>query len=161
MAAEALASEGHRPCPRGFIRAASGVTVASSSPQARSTLSVRNNKARSLAALALFRRWPMSQPADDYGFAASTAFFAKSPCLALAQGSKVRPSSLRDEDVNVPTCRSAISCGSKTFIITADEANTYDLVNNNAVLMPADIAAHFGSCIKNDRPRDHHPSDRV
>ena len=35
----------------------------------------------------------------------------------------------------------------KTFIITADEANTYDLVNNNAVLMPADIAAHFGEVL--------------
>ena len=51
---------------------------------------------------------------------------------------------VRDEDVNAYLSFRNIP---KTFIITADEANTYDLVNNNAVLMPADIAAHFGEVL--------------
>ncbi len=35
----------------------------------------------------------------------------------------------------------------KTFIITPAEANTYDIVNNGALLMPADVAAHFGEVL--------------
>ena len=35
----------------------------------------------------------------------------------------------------------------KDGVKDADEANSYDLVNNNAVLMPADIAAHFGEVL--------------
>ena len=35
----------------------------------------------------------------------------------------------------------------KTFIITPAEANTYDLINNGALIMPADVAAHFGEVL--------------
>ena len=32
-------------------------------------------------------------------------------------------------------------------VITPDEANTYDLINNGALLMPADVAVHFGEVL--------------
>ena len=70
---------------------------------------------------------------DDYGMLKALGLEGKRLTIIV-----------RDEDVNAYLSFRNIP---KTFIITADEANTYDLVNNNAVLMPADIAAHFGEVL--------------
>ena len=51
---------------------------------------------------------------------------------------------VRDEDINAYLSFRNVP---KTFIITPDEANTYDLLNNGALLMTADIAAHFGEVL--------------
>ena len=51
---------------------------------------------------------------------------------------------VRDDDINAFLSFRNIP---KTFIITPDEANTYDLLNNGALLMPADVAAHFGEVL--------------
>ncbi len=80
---------------------------------------------------------------DDYGFEKPTKA-AVAMLKALGLEGKRLTIIVRDEDVNAYLSFRNIP---KTFIITADEANTYDLVNNNAVLMPADIAAHFGRCL--------------
>ena len=51
---------------------------------------------------------------------------------------------MREDDINAYLSFRNIP---KTFIITPSEANTYDLVNNGALLMTADIAAHFGEVL--------------
>ena len=51
---------------------------------------------------------------------------------------------VRDDDINAFLSFRNIP---KTFIITPSEANTYDLINNGALLMPADVAAHFGEVL--------------
>ena len=51
---------------------------------------------------------------------------------------------VRDDDINAFLSFRNIP---KTFIITPDEANTYDLLNNGALLMPDDVAAHFGEVL--------------
>ena len=74
---------------------------------------------------------------DDYGFEKPSTKAAVAMLKALGLEGKRLTIIVRDEDVNAYLSFRNIP---KTFIITADEANTYDLVNNNAVLMPADIA---------------------
>lgn len=81
---------------------------------------------------------------DDYGFEKPSTKAAVAMLRALGLEGKRLTIIVRDEDVNAYLSFRNIP---KTFIITADEANTYDLVNNNAVLMPADIAAHFGEVL--------------
>ena len=81
---------------------------------------------------------------DDYGFEKPSTKAAVAMLKALGLEGKRLTIIVRDEDVNAYLSFRNIP---KTFIITADEANTYDLVNNNAVLMPADIAAHFGEVL--------------
>ncbi len=81
---------------------------------------------------------------DDYGFEKPSTKAAVATLKALGLEGKRLTIIVRDEDVNAYLSFRNIP---KTFIITADEANTYDLVNNNAVLMPADIAAHFGEVL--------------
>ena len=81
---------------------------------------------------------------DDYGFETPSTKAAVAMLKALGLEGKRLTIIVRDEDVNAYLSFRNIP---KTFIITADEANTYDLVNNNAVLMPADIAAHFGEVL--------------
>ena len=81
---------------------------------------------------------------DDYGFEMPSTKAAVAMLKALGLEGKRLTIIVRDEDVNAYLSFRNIP---KTFIITADEANTYDLVNNNAVLMPADIAAHFGEVL--------------
>ena len=51
---------------------------------------------------------------------------------------------VREDDINAYLSFRNIP---KTFIITPNEANTYDLVNNGALLMPADVATHFGEVL--------------
>ena len=81
---------------------------------------------------------------DDYGFEKPSTKAAVAMLKALGLEGKRLTIIVRDEDVNAYLSFRNIP---KTFIITADEANTYDLVNKNAVLMPADIAAHFGEVL--------------
>ena len=81
---------------------------------------------------------------DDYGFEKPSTKAAVAMLKALGLEGKRLTIIVRDEDVNAYLSFRNIP---KTFIITADEANTYDLVNNNAVLMPADIAAHVGEVL--------------
>ena len=81
---------------------------------------------------------------DDYGFEKPSTKAAVAMLKALGLEGKRLTIIVRDEDVNAYLSFRNIP---KTFIITADEANTYDLVNNNDVLMPADIAAHFGEVL--------------
>lgn len=81
---------------------------------------------------------------DDYGFEKPSTKAAVAMLKALGLEGKRLTIIVRDEDVNAYLSFRNIP---KTFIITADEANTYDLVNNNAVLMLADIAAHFGEVL--------------
>ena len=81
---------------------------------------------------------------DDYGFEKPSTKAAVAMLKALGLEGKRLTIIVRDEDVNAYLSFRNIP---KTFIITADEANTYDLVNNNAVLRPADIAAHFGEVL--------------
>ena len=81
---------------------------------------------------------------DDYGFEKPSTKAAVAMLKTLGLEGKRLTIIVRDEDVNAYLSFRNIP---KTFIITADEANTYDLVNNNAVLMPADIAAHFGEVL--------------
>lgn len=81
---------------------------------------------------------------DDYGFEKPSTKAAVAMLKALGLEGKRLTIIVRDEDVNAYLSFRNIP---KTFIITADEANTYDLVNNNAVVMPADIAAHFGEVL--------------
>ena len=81
---------------------------------------------------------------DDYGFEKPSTKAAVAMLKAFGLEGKRLTIIVRDEDVNAYLSFRNIP---KTFIITADEANTYDLVSNNAVLMPADIAAHFGEVL--------------
>ena len=81
---------------------------------------------------------------DDYAFEKPSTKAAVAMLKALGLEGKRLTIIGRDEDIhaylsfrNVP----------KTFIITPDEANTYDLLNNGALLMTADIAAHFGEVL--------------
>ena len=80
----------------------------------------------------------------EFGFEKPSTKAAVAMLKALGLEGKRLTIIVRDEDVNAYLSFRNIP---KTFIITADEANTYDLVNNNAVLMPADIAAHFGEVL--------------
>ena len=90
------------------------------------------------------RTWRELVLVDDYGFEKPSTKAAVAMLKALGLEGKRLTIIVRDEDVNAYLSFRNIP---KTFIITADEANTYDLVNNNAVLMPADIAAHFGEVL--------------
>ena len=51
---------------------------------------------------------------------------------------------VREDDINAYLSFRNIP---KTWIITPAEANTYDLINNGALIMPADVAAHFGEVL--------------
>ena len=81
---------------------------------------------------------------DDYAFEKPSTKAAVAMLKALGLEGKRLTIIVRDEDINAFLSFRNVP---KTFIITPDEANTYDLLNNGALLMTADIAAHFGEVL--------------
>lgn len=81
---------------------------------------------------------------DDYGFEKPSTKAAVAMLKALGIEGKRLTIIVREDDINAYLSFRNIP---KTFIITPAEANTYDLVNNGALLMLADIAAHFGEVL--------------
>ena len=81
---------------------------------------------------------------DDYGFEKPSTKAAVAMLKALGIYGKRLTIIVREDDINAFLSFRNIP---KTFIITPDEANTYDLVNNGALLMPADVAVHFGEVL--------------
>ena len=81
---------------------------------------------------------------DDYAFEKPSTKAAVAMLKALGLEGKRLTIIVRDEDINAYFSFRNVP---KTFIITPDEANTYDLLNNGALLMTADIAAHFGEVL--------------
>ena len=133
---------------QGSIRAAQwrhgGVVFA---PKPRSYAKRMNNKEVKLAmrsALSSKVRDNELVLVDDYGFEKPSTKAAVAMLKALGLEGKRLTIIVRDDDItaflsfrNIP----------KTFIITPDEANTYDLLNTGARLMPAEVAAHFGEVL--------------
>lgn len=81
---------------------------------------------------------------DDYGFEKPSTKAAVAMLKALDLEGKRLTIIVREDDINAYLSFRNIP---KTFIITPSEANTYDLVNNGALLMTADIATHFGEVL--------------
>ena len=81
---------------------------------------------------------------DDYAFEKPSTKAAVAMLKALGLEGKRLTIIVRDEDINAYLSFRNVP---KTFIITPDEANTSDLLNNGALLMTADIAAHFGEVL--------------
>ena len=81
---------------------------------------------------------------DDYGFEKPSTKAAVAMLKALGLEGKRLTIIVHEDDINAFLSFRNIP---KTFIITPDEANTYDLINNGALLMPADVAAHFGEVL--------------
>ena len=81
---------------------------------------------------------------DAYAFEKPSTKAAVAMLKALGLEGKRLTIIVRDEDINAYLSFRNVP---KTFIITPDEANTYDLLNNGALLMTADIAAHFGEVL--------------
>ena len=81
---------------------------------------------------------------DDYAFEKPSTKAAVAMLKVLGLEGKRLTIIVRDEDINAYLSFRNVP---KTFIITPDEANTYDLLNNGALLMTADIAAHFGEVL--------------
>ena len=81
---------------------------------------------------------------DDYAFEKPSTKAAVAMLKALGLEGKRLTIIVRDEDINAYLSFRNVP---KTFIITPDEANTYDLLNNGALLMTVDIAAHFGEVL--------------
>ena len=80
---------------------------------------------------------------DDYGFEKPSTKAAVAMLKALGLEGKRLTIIVREDDINAYLSFRNIP---KTWIITPAEANTYDLINNGALIMPADVAAHFGRC---------------
>ena len=81
---------------------------------------------------------------DDYGFGKPSTKAAVAMLKALGLEGKRLTIIVREDDINAYLSFRNIP---KTFIITPNEANTYDLVNNGALVMPADVANHFGEVL--------------
>ena len=81
---------------------------------------------------------------DNYGFEKPSTKAAVAMLKALGLEGKRLTIIVREDDINAYLSFRNIP---KTFIITPNEANTYDLVNNGALLMPADVATHFGEVL--------------
>ena len=81
---------------------------------------------------------------DNYGFEKPSTKAAVAMLRALGLEGKRLTIIVREDDINAYLSFRNIP---KTFIITPNEANTYDLVNNGALLMPADVATHFGEVL--------------
>ena len=81
---------------------------------------------------------------DDYGFEKPSTKAAVTLLKNLGLEGKRLTIIVREDDINAYLSFRNIP---RTFIITPDEANTYDILNNGAILMPADVAAHFGEVL--------------
>ena len=81
---------------------------------------------------------------EDYGFEKPSTKAAMALIKALGLEGKRLTIIVREDDVNAFLSFRNIP---KTFIITPAEANTYDLINNGALVMPADVAMHFGEVL--------------
>ena len=81
---------------------------------------------------------------DDYGFEKPSTKAAVAMLKALGIEGKRLTIIVREDDINAYLSFRNIP---KTWIITPAEANTYDLINNGALIMPADVAAHFGEVL--------------
>ncbi len=81
---------------------------------------------------------------DNYGFEKPSTKAAVAMLKALGLEGKRLTIIVREDDINAYLSFRNIP---KTFIITPNEANTYDFVNNGALLMPADVATHFGEVL--------------
>ena len=81
---------------------------------------------------------------DNYGFEKPSTKAAVAMLKALGLEGKRLTIIVREDDINAYLSFRNIP---KTFIITPNEANTYDLVNKGALLMPADVATHFGEVL--------------
>ena len=133
---------------QGSIRAAQwrhgGVVFA---PKPRSYAKRMNNKEVKLAmrsALSAKVRDNELVLVDDYGFEKPSTKAAVALLKNLGLEGKRLTIIVREDDINAYLSFRNIP---RTFIITPDEANTYDILNNGAILMPADVAAHFGEVL--------------
>ena len=81
---------------------------------------------------------------DDYGFEKPSTKAAVALLKNLGLEGKRLTIIVREDDINAYLSFRNIP---RTFIITPDEANTYDILNNGAILMPADVATHFGEVL--------------
>ncbi len=81
---------------------------------------------------------------DNYGFEKPSTKAAVAMLRALGLEGKRLTIIVREDDINAYLSFRNIP---KTWIITPNEANTYDLINNGALLMPADVATHFGEVL--------------
>ena len=81
---------------------------------------------------------------DNYGFEKPSTKAAVAMLKALGLEGKRLTIIVREDDINAYLSFRNIP---KTWIITPNEANTYDLINNGALLMPADVATHFGEVL--------------
>ncbi|MBY4798168.1 50S ribosomal protein L4 [Collinsella sp. AGMB00827] len=116
-------------------------------PKPRSYAKQMNNKEVKLAmrsALSAKVRDAELVLVDDYGFEKPSTKAAVALLKALGLEGKRLTIIVREDDMNAYLSFRNIP---RTFIITPDEANTYDLVNNAALLMPADVAMHFGEVL--------------
>ena len=133
---------------QGSIRAAQwrhgGVVFA---PKPRSYAKRMNNKEVKLAmrsALSAKVRDNELVLVDDYGFEKPSTKAAVALLKNLGLEGKRLTIIVREDDINAYLSFRNIP---RTFIITPDEANTYDILNNGAILMPADVATHFGEVL--------------
>ena len=81
---------------------------------------------------------------DDYGFEKPSTKAGVAMLKALGIEGKRITIVVRPDDVNAYLSFRNIP---KTLILTPNEVKAYDLVNNGALLMPADIATHFGEVL--------------
>ena len=81
---------------------------------------------------------------DNYGFEKPSTKAAVAMLKALGLEGKRLTIIVREDDINAYLSFRNIP---KTFIITPSEANTYDLINNGSLVMPADVANHFGEVL--------------
>ncbi|AEB07431.1 LSU ribosomal protein L4P [Coriobacterium glomerans PW2] len=116
-------------------------------PKPRSYAKRMNNKEVKLAmrsALSAKLRDDELVVVDDYGFDKPSTKAAMRLIRSLELEGKRLTIIVREDDVNAYLSFRNIP---RTFIITPNEANTHDLVNNGALLMPADVAVHFGEVL--------------
>ena len=81
---------------------------------------------------------------DDYTFEKPSTKAAAEMLKNLGVEGKRLTIIVRDEDVDAYLSFRNIP---RTMILTADEVTAYDLVNNGAIIMTADIANHFGEVL--------------